>query len=159
MRSYGNCTGTQFSNIMNSFPHHYLSPDGHQSLPLSLVHVFCALCNRLGLDGRALDFPMRVLARVMARPDHDEQDIIVDVYGSSEPNGKAILTESEGIPDMLRVSGTPLDQKDAYLEPGKPVPLLLRTTRNMINRYIFTAASSILNYHLPTVFYTSTSLA
>jgi hemimethylated DNA binding protein len=106
--------GQSFTNLFNSFPHHFLAPGaGRRSLPLSLCAVFAALAGRLGLTAHALDVPMRVIARVDS-PGHTP--VLVDVYAGS------VMPPAVLAPEAL----APLSP-----EAASPGSLVLRATRNI----------------------------
>lgn len=56
-----------FSDLDNHFLHHCFTTN-RETLPLSLTLIFCGIANRLGLRASLCNFPMRILAFVMADP-------------------------------------------------------------------------------------------
>ncbi len=56
-----------FSDLDNHFLHHCFTTN-RETLPLSLTLIFCGVANRLGLRASLCNFPMRILAFVMADP-------------------------------------------------------------------------------------------
>ncbi|SPO21566.1 uncharacterized protein UTRI_01052_B [Ustilago trichophora] len=54
-----------FSDLDNHFLHHCFTTN-RETLPLSLTLIFCGIANRLGLRASLCNFPMRILAFVMA---------------------------------------------------------------------------------------------
>ncbi|SPO22374.1 uncharacterized protein UTRI_01052 [Ustilago trichophora] len=57
-----------FSDLDNHFLHHCFTTN-RETLPLSLTLIFCGIANRLGLRASLCNFPMRILAFVMADPE------------------------------------------------------------------------------------------
>lgn len=56
-----------FSDLDNHFLHHCFTLN-RETLPLSLTLIFCGVANRLGLRASLCNFPMRILAFIMADP-------------------------------------------------------------------------------------------
>lgn len=56
-----------FSDLDNHFLHHCFTTN-RETLPLSLSLIFCGVANRVGLRASLCNFPMRILAFVMADP-------------------------------------------------------------------------------------------
>jgi hypothetical protein len=82
---------------------------------------------RLGLTAHPLDVPMRVIARVMARSE-SEEDVFVDAFAGM------VLSRDEGVPRLLATAGVMPDEAERCLSPARPSAMLIRATRNIFNR-------------------------
>ncbi|KAI4528313.1 hypothetical protein K525DRAFT_262089, partial [Schizophyllum commune Loenen D] len=128
MRSegFGPAEGADFRIVHHHFAHFYLTSH-KKTLPLALVHVFVAICNRLGLQAYPVDFPFRVIAHV-SHPSPTADDIYVDVYGSDT---RAILDVRTDVMTRVMAAGIPPDKVSTHIAPRRPTPLLLRSARNI----------------------------
>jgi F-box protein 21 len=115
------CAGGRFSDLYNSFPHHFLTTH-LQTLPLSLVCIFIAIARRLGLAAT----PINSIGRVTAFLD----GVVVDVF---EPVSNAILHENltaiPGIPPSLAQDDAPLGEVITLTT----LSMLIRSGRNIMN--------------------------
>ncbi|KAH8099352.1 hypothetical protein BXZ70DRAFT_1009164 [Cristinia sonorae] len=74
----------QFQRVLNQFPHAVLQiPEYRQTIPMSLVFLFVAMAQRMGIDASPVNWPGVVKAHVTS-PDPLEPDFIVDVTADSE---------------------------------------------------------------------------
>lgn len=122
--------GDHFHDIMNHFPHCYLSTH-KRSIPISLVHVFVAIARRLGIAASPVNFPARVLVHAFSPGPHTSE-IYVDVFGS---HIHPILSATEDIPQMLLRAGVSPYSIGQYLSPCPAAPMLLRAARNILGSY------------------------
>ncbi|KAJ8516118.1 hypothetical protein ONZ45_g6537 [Pleurotus djamor] len=136
-QGFGTVDPSLFSEILNNFPHAYLSTHKH-TIPISLVHVFVSIATRLGLSAHPVNFPGIVIACVFN--EQDGESIYVNVYGPSE---SAVLDVNEdhlvGWPLVLdgqpEISLSRLSRRNA--------DMLIRASRNIYNSHRMHPVSQI----------------
>lgn len=122
--------GPAFRHLKNHFPHYTLSSI-RETIPLSLVYVFCAVAHRLGIDAGPVNFPGRVMAHIRS-PKPEISDFYVDVFASDT---KAILSRQGDLQPLLDtfVGNVDLDPDSAahFIERSPITPMLRRSRRNI----------------------------
>ncbi|KAI0706100.1 hypothetical protein BC835DRAFT_1409733 [Cytidiella melzeri] len=76
--------GPRFYTLMNQFPHAFIQPGHHETIPMSLVFVFVAVARRLGINASPANFPGVVQVHLRS-PDPSEPPRILDMRGTSPP--------------------------------------------------------------------------
>lgn len=100
-----------------------------RTLPMSLVCIFCAVAQRLGLRASMIAFPSRIIARISgwASSNEDEQQsYILDIF-----EGGRVLSQ-EDIITRLSFVGIPANHAEHFLRSANPNELVARVGRNII---------------------------
>ena len=99
------------------------------SLPMTLVAIFCAVANRLGLKAMLVGFPQRILCRVSgwtpAAAGEEDEFYMFDIF-----DGGTVLTRQEL---FLRLHGAGVPGADIgmFLSPARPSDIVARVARNI----------------------------
>ncbi|PWN35618.1 uncharacterized protein FA14DRAFT_160684 [Meira miltonrushii] len=121
IRGYRGAREHKFHRLDNSFIHLCLDESGRESLPLTLVVVFCSLANRLGLNALPTNTPGRLLAVV--------QYLNHKFWISAADDG--LLYELENLQVLFRMNS--LSPDHAIVSASTPLELCLRASRNIFN--------------------------
>lgn len=117
----------KFFIVLNQFPHAYLAHN-KRTIPISLAHVFVAIALRLGIEASPLDYPGKVLVRVVS-PHPEIDDVFIDVFSM---NVDPILDTQDHVPVMLNQAGLDPQTIGRYLTPCGGAAMLLRVARNIL---------------------------
>lgn len=117
----------KFFIVLNQFPHAYLTHN-KRTIPISLVHVFVAISQRLGIEAAPLDYPGKVLVRV-ASPHPEIDDIFIDMFSM---NADPILVTQDRVPVILTQAGLDPQTFRRYLTPCGGAEMLVRVARNIL---------------------------
>ncbi|KAF9056111.1 hypothetical protein BJ165DRAFT_477418 [Panaeolus papilionaceus] len=132
---FGRYVDDHFSfDILNNFPHAYLSTN-KRTLPISLVHIFVAICSRLSIRASPINFPGTVLAHV--EPADPTKDAIY--INPSAADHDVVVTLSS--PVITRFNTTP-QTITRFLTPCNGLPMLVRASRNILGMAVSRADGS-----------------
>ncbi|KAF2122485.1 Hemimethylated DNA-binding protein YccV like-domain-containing protein [Lophiotrema nucula] len=132
-------TDRSYRALRNSFIGLALRSPTHESLPLISVGIYCALASRLGLDARPCGFLFHVYCLVYAPKNYnldgdykptnsDRLDFMyIDPFRSTEEVVRGDLER------VLRESGVPTSEHEAFLSDTTTREMALRTARNIMN--------------------------
>lgn len=120
----------QYHRITNHFPHLFLSSI-KKTIPLSLVCVFVAIGNRLGLQLSPVNYPRKVLVHVV-HPLKVDNAIWVDVTANL---GRNILNyQLDVLAGMADDNVDPhLPDFRAWISPASVPTMLVRSANNILN--------------------------
>ncbi|KAF2198990.1 YccV-like-domain-containing protein [Delitschia confertaspora ATCC 74209] len=124
--------------LQNSFIGLVLSSEGHESLPLISVAIYCALAQRLSLDARPCGFVYHVYSIVYAPQNtsldgendpniRDQEFMYLDPFRSPNEVPKTELQ------NKLRELGIPTSQYEEFLSDTGTREMVVRTARNIMN--------------------------
>lgn len=108
----------RFHRILGQFPHGFLQPGQRDTIPMSLVYIFVAVCRRLGIRAYPINSPGAVLACVST----SKGDRIVDMRSAKR------LVPPEQLPELL----PPLAQTTVSSSPANSTAMLRRAFENLI---------------------------
>ncbi|KAI8990459.1 Transglutaminase-like superfamily-domain-containing protein [Trametes punicea] len=121
-------TGTEFMNLMNQFPHHFLGAGRSTTIPISMCWIFCGICRRLSIQAEPTNTPGKVLSHITS-PDPQSGDMLIDVCTNAPP----IIFSSKDLTIRLAEAGlTPADERDTVF-PADLGVMLRRAAQNTIN--------------------------
>lgn len=143
---YFSLSGSWDSNVMNNFPHAYLTTN-KQTLPLCLIHVFTAIATRLGLNASPINFPGTVLAHVL--PPHEAAEPIIVNASVAHPRNSILNSQinmATYVPGIVNTTMEPF-------HPCTGLLMLKRASRNIL--------SSLMSIHevAPPIFHPSLLLS
>jgi F-box protein 21 len=128
------CQANSFFDMMNHFPHAYLTVN-KRTLPIALVHVFVSLARRLGLNAFPINFPEKVLCHVKSFGE-GEHPYYVNVFVSNARNCMIQIEDlGSHISDPRILNNIPHMHLVRYLDPADPSAMLLRAARNILVSY------------------------
>ncbi|KAF7793363.1 hypothetical protein EIP86_004475 [Pleurotus ostreatoroseus] len=117
--------GPQFYNLMNQFPHAFLRHGHRETIPMSLVYVFVAVANRLGINAFPANFPGVVQAHIQP-PDPEESPRLLDMRGKDE-----LMIIDAGAP-FTPLHEFAIENMDRYTRPSTPDVMLARAYNNIV---------------------------
>ena len=133
-RSFKGATPTEYKNLDNNFLHFCLDESGRETLPMSLVVIFCAIASRLGLPALPTNTPARIIAVVEWPPaplpsphagtSPSPNRFWIDVYGDGQ------ILSADDVGAMLARMRYPMDE--TFVAPSTPVATCLRASRNIV---------------------------
>ena len=130
---------TPYAALQNNLIGEALFRSNHTSLPLISAAIYCAVAQRLGIEARPCNFPLHVYVRVSITSTngpkskesihHSSEDVLyLDPFRSKNEVDVKILTNE------LRLIGIPATMHENYIGPASTRDVVLRSTRNMMNR-------------------------
>jgi F-box protein 21 len=141
LRDQGFCGVNEHSYrlLSNSYIGLALRSEGHQSLPLISVAIYCCLARRIGLDARPCGFLFHVYCLVYAPKDYtldgqykptsseDLDFMYLDPFHSPDEVAQTSLLST------LREMGVPSSEHAGFLSHTTTREMALRTGRNIMN--------------------------
>lgn len=118
-----------FHRLDNNFIHLCLDESGRESLPLTLVVIFCALSNRLGLSALPTNTPGRLLA-IVSQSHHSSDGEKADPFWISAADD-GFLYELSDLQRLFRMNS--LDPDHTIVSAATPLEVCLRASRNIFN--------------------------
>ena len=106
--------------------------DERRGIPVSLAIVYSEVCQRVGLDVKAVGLPGHVICRY--RPDDaetDEDELLLDVFALGR-----LLTRSDCQSLVRNIFGSRIAFKDYYLASLQPRQVLQRLLHNLKAGYL-----------------------
>lgn len=139
-------------NILNKLPHAYLTTH-KTTLPIALVHIFVAICTRLGISASPINFPGIVLSYV---PAHEEGRPPLIVNPSCFNPQHAVVDDnipSQANPVTQMIAFHPWLQGVEQLLPCGGDLMLIRACRNIAAAFRSTPNYSVneQHFHAPTL--------
>lgn len=128
-----------YRNMLNHFPHSYLTST-RKLLPISLVHVFVAICRRIRIPATPVNFPGTVLAHVGAR----SQGFIVNPSMKDPARSTMDITDLQAMASNLSV---PPDSVQRYLVPCTATAMLTRHSNNILHAFQTDGTGDVDSWH------------
>jgi F-box protein 21 len=129
-QGFGPPDAARYHRISNHFPHLFLS-DARKTIPLSMVCVFVAIGQHLGLQASPVNYPRKVLAHI-AHPQPTGSSIWVDVTGVL---GRNVLNYQLDVVAGLVDGNIDVEFPDirSWISPASVPTMLVRSANNILN--------------------------
>ncbi|KAI9845954.1 MAG: hypothetical protein M1838_001503 [Thelocarpon superellum] len=129
--------GGTYHEVPNSLISFVLLHPDHQSLPLTLVAIFCAVAARLGLDARPCGYPFHIYAKVYPPVSATVDGARTESGSPSEPVFLDPFRSEDEVPledlhQRMTTMGVPTSAHTAYLRDASLREMTLRNGRNIL---------------------------
>ncbi|CCM03128.1 uncharacterized protein FIBRA_05249 [Fibroporia radiculosa] len=124
---FKNAESVDFYNLLNQFPHGLMQQENRRTIPMSLVYIFVAVCQRLGIRASPTNFPGKVLCHI-APQNPEEREMIFDLCKDEPP----FVFTSNDPALMLAEMGLPSDARIDFIRPCNISIMLHRAAANII---------------------------
>lgn len=122
--------GPLFYHTFNQFPHFFLDLGRAHTIPMSMCHVFCAICRRLNIEVAPTNTPRKILCHITS-PDPERVEMLFDPC--DKLSGPPLVFSSKDLPSMLAQAGLPSAFSEDAVRPAAIPNLFARVINNLFS--------------------------